>query len=86
MNRTAVLCAVCGLLGGSAASTAQAPSPRAPPLSPTEVTWASVPAAEQLQNAYPPKALADLTSGLVSLKCRIAADGGLEDCAILTEK
>jgi len=52
---------------------------------PPALVWTQRPTADDVAAAYPPKALADHIGGRAVIGCAVAADGGLADCAVVSE-
>lgn len=48
-------------------------------------TWLSRPSADQVGRYYPSRALATNTAGIATLQCRVAANGTVGDCNVLSE-
>jgi protein TonB len=48
-------------------------------------TWLTRPSADQVGRYYPSRALATNTSGVATLQCRVAADGTVGNCNVLSE-
>jgi periplasmic protein TonB len=57
---------------------------QAPPVI-TDPRWTGRPSSEQLNRAYPGRALRLGVSGEAALSCRVTASGGVSDCAVASE-
>ena len=66
------------------APQSEATAPKKPVIV-TNPSWARIPSREEIQAAYPTKALMMGRSGRVVMRCETQIDGTLKDCAILSE-
>ena len=77
------------LVLGAASARADAPPPSATasahPAVITNPDWDQRPNGDDLANVYPPRARAVGVRGKTEIQCRVAVDGGLEDCTVLYE-
>lgn len=48
-------------------------------------TWLSRPNADQVGRYYPSRAIATNTSGMATLQCRVAANGSVGNCSVISE-
>lgn len=62
------------------------PAPRLPTTLIHNPVWTSRPDAQDIARLYPSRALGEGRSGAATMDCRIAEGGGLEGCAVVSER
>lgn len=65
--------------------TGDRPAPDPAPPTIRNPSWLRQPTAAQMERAYPRAAAAAGVSGAATLSCRVQANGGVTDCAVLSE-
>ena len=76
------------LLPGEPTPTASGSNPPAlapPRIGLSEPIWDRAPRGDDLAKLYPPKALAEGTSGRVIMRCHVTLEGALAGCAVVSE-